>query len=154
MFALSAAVRVYPAYRMAWKHERPDERDLVGDGEPVVHLNAVEADGSGADDLRSSASGSERTAPEGSKRVLGEDAAIGLQELEDVPPRVGDENRPDPDGQVAGVGQLAPLGCVDLGLERLEPAHQEGRDDLLQAFGLEADVPGAVRRVIPLRRAR
>jgi hypothetical protein len=38
---------------MAWTHELPDERDLVGDGEPVVHLNAVEADGSGADDLSS-----------------------------------------------------------------------------------------------------
>jgi hypothetical protein len=73
---------------------------------------------------------------------------IGLHELDDVPLRVGDEDRPDPEGQVAGVGQLAPLGRVDLGLERLESARQEGHDDLLQAFGLQADVPGVVRRVI------
>lgn len=96
-------------------------------GEMAKHLDpeaAVEADGSGADDLRSSASGSERTAPEGSKMVLGVNAAIGLHELDDVPLRVGDENRPDPEGQVAGVGQLAPLSCVDLALERLDPARR------------------------------
>ena len=41
--------------------------------------------------------------------VLGEDAAIGLHELDDVSLRVGDEHRPDPKVQVAGVGKLTPL---------------------------------------------
>ena len=34
-------------HRMAWVHELPAEKDFEGDGEPVVHSIAFEADGSG-----------------------------------------------------------------------------------------------------------